>query len=265
MKGALVGGELSCRVCGLPQDEAIWGPDGTTPTYDICPCCGCEFGYEDCLPEGIRRHREKWLASATWFDPAKQPEGWSQREQIGNAPQFYFRVLPGLPGTGSPPVTFNVTGTAVHSEGFVVEFTLRTGRSWIGNFQTGPYGASGVLAVLGRADQALVLAEGQAYVVEPETATIVRSFGGLITDVFNLRDRGSMIFGNGLWFECIGADGLRWRTRRLSWDGTTEVALNGMRLRGQAANIDDTWVPFEVDVNTGEVTGGSYPPDLPQP
>jgi hypothetical protein len=163
-------------------------------------------------------------------------------------------------------VTFDVTGTGTHSEGFVVEFTCATGRKWVGNFQRGLNGASGVLDALGRTDQAIVLAKGQAYVVEPAIAVLARSFGGQITDVFSVAGRDSMIFGNGLWFECIGPNELRWRTRRISWDGMMEVALGEEKLRGRAFNpIDDTWSPFEVDLDSGEVTGGSYPPELPQP
>jgi hypothetical protein len=72
-----------------------------------------------------------------------------------------------------------------------------------------------------------------------------------------------MIFGNGLWFECVGPEGMRWRTRRISWDGMMEVSLDGKRLHGNALDLDDSWARFDVDIDTGEVTGGSYPPDLP--
>lgn len=98
--------------------------DGQSATFSICACCGCEFGYEDCLPEGVQRHRERWVANGgTWFDPTKRPASWTIEDQLSKVPRFYFRVLPGLPGTGEPPVRFNVTGMGVHSEGFVVEFT----------------------------------------------------------------------------------------------------------------------------------------------
>lgn len=36
-----------CRVCGAKQLEPPWGNDGLTPSYEICDCCGVEFGYED--------------------------------------------------------------------------------------------------------------------------------------------------------------------------------------------------------------------------
>jgi hypothetical protein len=49
--GSLLGGEMRCRVCGLRHDEAIWGVDGQSATFDICACCVCEHGYEDCSPD----------------------------------------------------------------------------------------------------------------------------------------------------------------------------------------------------------------------
>ncbi|MDB4993805.1 MAG: hypothetical protein JWM74_1237 [Myxococcaceae bacterium] len=266
MSNGNAGGEMHCRVCGLRQDEAIWGVDGQSATFDICACCGCEFGYEDCSIDGIRRHREKWISSGgSWFDPTKRPVGWTIEDQLSKVPDFYFRILPGLPGTGELPVQFNVTGTGARSEGFVVEFTCASGQKWVGNFQVGGYDKSAVLTVLGRRDHAMIIAEGQAYVVDPETRALVRAFGGQITDVVCVPDRETMIFGNGLWFECVGREGLRWRTRRISWDGMMAVSLEGERLHGNALDLDNSWSPFDVNIDTGEVTGGSYPWDLPQP
>ncbi len=261
------GGEMQCRVCGLRQDEAIWGLDGQTATFNFCACCGCEFGYDDTSPDEVRRRQGKWIATgATWFDPKKRPGDWTIEDQLSKVPRFYFRVLPGLPGTGELPVRFNFTGTGLYSEGFVVEFTCANGQKWVGNFQRGLHGESAVFTVLGRSDQAMVIAEGQAYVVEAETRALIRTFGGQIADVFYLPNRDTMIFGNGLWLECVGPNGLRWRTRRISWDGMMEVSLDGERLRGNAFNpLDDTWSPFDVDIDTGAVIGGSYPSELPQP
>jgi hypothetical protein len=70
-----------------------------------------------------------------------------------------------------------------------------------------------------------------------------------------------VIFGNGLWFEAVGPNGLQWRSRRLSWDGVRDVSVSGHVLRGDAyapEGPDGAWYPFEVDLNTGDVTGGSY-------
>jgi hypothetical protein len=258
-------GEMRCRICGLLQEAPIWGEDGGSPSWDICACCGSTFGYEDCLPEAIRANRERWLArGATWFRPDRVPEGWRAEEQLARVPAFFFRILPGLPASGAAPLSFTATGTGSHAEGVVIEFTLEDGVRWVGNFQPGMDGTSAVLAIPGRRDQAIVVAKGQGYVVEPATRNLVCVLDCTITDMFVLEARGVVIFGNGLWFECIGPAGPRWRTRRISWDGIADARVDGDQLRGQAYDpMTEGWTAFGVDIDTGEVTGGSYPTDLP--
>jgi hypothetical protein len=79
--------ERNCRVCGLYIDEAPWGEDGKTPTYDICPCCGVEFGNEDYILESVKRYRDSWLnGKMRWFEPKRQPENWKIEEQLKNIP-----------------------------------------------------------------------------------------------------------------------------------------------------------------------------------
>ena len=203
LRGYVTGGEYRCRVCGLLQPEAIWGADGQCPTYCICDCCGCDFGYEDTSVEGIRRHRERWLAGdAAWLEPDKKPSDWNRDEQLALVPAFYLRVLPGLPGTGPAPVPFSAAGIGTHAEGFVVEFTLPTSEKWVGDFQPGAGGASVALAAPDAA-QALVVSAGQGYVVEPAERALVRCFGGTISDVLFLPEQGALIVGNGLWFERV--------------------------------------------------------------
>lgn len=59
-----------CRVCGYYSEEPPWGLTGDEPTFDICPCCGVEWGYEDATQLAIERYRNAWLASgAQWYDP----------------------------------------------------------------------------------------------------------------------------------------------------------------------------------------------------
>jgi hypothetical protein len=75
-----------CRVCGLKESEPPWGEDGKTPSFNICSCCGTEFGYQDCQPSAILKQRQKWLdAGAKWFRPDKKPEHWNLEEQLSHA------------------------------------------------------------------------------------------------------------------------------------------------------------------------------------
>jgi len=72
-----------CRVCGLHQLTHPWGEDGKCPTYEICDCCGVEFGYEDITLIGIEIARSKWLANgAKWFSPEARPLGWDYKKQL---------------------------------------------------------------------------------------------------------------------------------------------------------------------------------------
>lgn len=79
-----------CRVCGCLLDEPPWGDDGATPSFEICPCCGVEFGYEDFTLEGARKHRENWLAMGSpWFDAAMRPDDWNLDVQLRSIPAQY--------------------------------------------------------------------------------------------------------------------------------------------------------------------------------
>jgi hypothetical protein len=80
-----------CRVCGFEMIEPPWGEDGCSPSWDICPCCGTEFGYEDCNLESVRKIREKWIvAGKKWFDLKKRPEKWNFDEQFANIPKDFL-------------------------------------------------------------------------------------------------------------------------------------------------------------------------------
>lgn len=75
-----------CHVCGLEQEEAPWGEDGNTPSFDLCMCCGIQFGYEDIVYEVIERYRENWIENgAEWFQPKFKPQEWDLNEQLKNA------------------------------------------------------------------------------------------------------------------------------------------------------------------------------------
>ena len=72
-----------CRVCGLEHTGFTWGFDGAKPSFEICACCGVEFGNDDSTHEGVRRAREKWMKSGyLWADPTRKPYGWQPDEQV---------------------------------------------------------------------------------------------------------------------------------------------------------------------------------------
>jgi hypothetical protein len=76
-----------CRVCGYELSVPPWGIDNNSPTWEICPCCGTEFGYEDCTPMSVRKKREEWILNGKkWFYERKKPTNWDYSIQCMNIP-----------------------------------------------------------------------------------------------------------------------------------------------------------------------------------
>ncbi|MCX5660163.1 MAG: hypothetical protein NTW19_10635 [Planctomycetota bacterium] len=94
-----------CPCCGFPGLEwpayknlgpPPWKSHGEPPycqrygdaSYDVCECCGYEFGFEDnpglgCQPISFRDYRTQWIAEGCeWFCGDRRPPYWSLREQL---------------------------------------------------------------------------------------------------------------------------------------------------------------------------------------
>lgn len=76
----------TCKVCGLYfEDYYPWEPDGKSPTFDICICCGTEFGYEDCTPESAKRARKAWIqGGCKIFNTKYLFKEWKLEESLKN-------------------------------------------------------------------------------------------------------------------------------------------------------------------------------------
>lgn len=76
---------FSCLVCGYPElDEPPYDDHGCA-LYNICPCCGVEFGYDDsnALHSELR---EKWIATGMqwWSRNISPPTNWNPLHQLKN-------------------------------------------------------------------------------------------------------------------------------------------------------------------------------------
>ena len=168
-----------------------------------------------------------------------------------------FEILSGLPAYGPTAEAFSATGPGKHREGFVVRFGANAESEWVGNFQPGLGGLSGVFEHP-NGTELIVIASGRGYIVDPSSRQCSSTFGAHIQSAFEIQDRRMIIFGNGLWFEAIGTSGRVWRSDRVSWDGMRNLSIDGLTLSGEAYDISDNWVPFELDIASGNFTGGSY-------
>jgi hypothetical protein len=101
---------------------------------------------------------------------------------------------------------------------------------------------------------------GQGYIVDPELCEVTEMFGGALFDVFRHPARGWLVFNDQeIRFLALGPDGWVWKSRRVSWDGFRDLRVEGESVRGKAWALGESWEPFEVDLDTGELVGGSYP------
>lgn len=86
-------GKYICPACGYPNlKEQPW-LDENTSSFEICPSCGIEFGYDDMAggnvqdrEEFYRQWRERWIKSGMqWWDRSRlAPSEWDPKKQLTN-------------------------------------------------------------------------------------------------------------------------------------------------------------------------------------
>ncbi len=57
------------------------------PSYEVCSCCGFEFGNDDepgtGTPVSFQEYLEEWVAyGSVWFQPERRPASWSLQMQL---------------------------------------------------------------------------------------------------------------------------------------------------------------------------------------
>ena len=176
---------------------------------------------------------------------------------------FEYNVLAGLPPYGEPALSFSDSGHQMFSEGLVVNFKFTDGTSFVGNFERGLSSYDHCIRhPNGR--HAIVIAGGEGYVIDPYARQIISLLGSAITDSFPHPSKKAIVLNNqGLSFTAIGPAGQLWQSRRISWDGFRSIQMIGTMLTGEAWKpYDEGWCAFQLDLETGEVVGGSYPEAL---
>lgn len=168
-----------------------------------------------------------------------------------------FEVLPGLPAYGPLPKLISQTGSTVYREGFVVRFLPGAEGEWVGNFQRGFCSFDGVcMHPDGR--HVLVIAGGDAYVIDPANQFVTQSFGGEVESCTSLPGNCGLLLSNPLGIELIGPQGPVWQTRRLAWDGLRVLGVSAEEVFGEARHFDDSWHAFSVRLSDGQASGGAY-------
>jgi hypothetical protein len=168
-----------------------------------------------------------------------------------------LEILAGLPAVGEPAVQFSASGMGTHREGLVAGISsVETGVSWVGNFQRGMGRYDAALAHPNGTD-AIVVAGGQIYDVDPERRFLNETFAGMVDTITPVPDLNLYVFGTSIDFQAIGPNGRVWRSGRIALDGIRSLSLEGTTLKGEAYDLGDRWLRFSLDVRSGRHTGGA--------
>jgi hypothetical protein len=87
-----------CPVCGFELVSPAWEND--SPSDEICPSCGIQFGYNDMIDNLQTRKmiyvewRKKWIEEGMKFWSTKnpfhpQPKDWDPEKQLENIPEDF--------------------------------------------------------------------------------------------------------------------------------------------------------------------------------
>jgi hypothetical protein len=113
-----------------------------------------------------------------------------------------------------------------------------------------------------RTDDLLALAGGYAYLID--TLSPERSLHlplRPVTHLLSAPTAGLILLAGFHDILALDANGIRWRSARLSWEGVTLTHVDGDHLHGAGWNMHtDREVPFTVDLATGAHTGGGFIP-----
>lgn len=181
-------------------------------------------------------------------------------DPLGFPHAYECEVLLGLPGEGPAPLAFARPSQATHSEGVVISVVPAVGERWLGNFQYGNEGASGVFA-FPNPDVLCVVARGQGYLVNADRPSVFDLVeANPIKQVLSVPERELVVFVDYTMMVAYGTDGLAWRTGHLSWDGLRITSIGSLSIDGFAWDAPaGKEVRFSVNALTGSHTGGSSP------
>jgi hypothetical protein len=75
-----------CPVCGFDGLKEPPYSQENEPSYEICPCCGFEFGFSgENDVEVFTAFRNHWLErGAKWFMQKHRPANWDMQKQLDN-------------------------------------------------------------------------------------------------------------------------------------------------------------------------------------
>lgn len=169
--------------------------------------------------------------------------------------QYTCEVLSELPGSVRSRRHFFPGGQAGGKDGPSVRVVPDGADAWIGTFA---FGGSGFTRVLSMPNPTMlcVIARGAGYIVSARTPDIWEEVAAFpITDARAIPTAGIVVFADYTELVAYGESGMKWRTKRLAWDGLKVIAVGERTLVGEYWDLDERMRRFEVDLLTGTAHG----------
>lgn len=144
--------------------------------------------------------------------------------------------------------------------GLIVEVCPNAGDAWLGVFEFGRYGTSAITGVYSSPDpeRICVVAKGNAFFVVANDPAFWESIPAVpVIDVRCIPNDDIIVFANFTNLVAYGRNGLRWRTKRLAWDGLKITNIDENYIYGEFLDIrSDRVENFYVNIQTGKHFGG---------
>lgn len=85
-----------CPVCGFDKLSEPPYDNYGYPSYEICPCCNFEFGFDDSSEnQTFKEYREKWIENGYEFNSqSEKPINWNTEkamEQLKNIDKVDYK------------------------------------------------------------------------------------------------------------------------------------------------------------------------------
>ncbi len=145
-------------------------------------------------------------------------------------------------------------------DGVLIRVRPEGGQAWLGTFAFGIFTAKGISGIFTtpNPDRVCVVAAGEAYLVSVSAPTEWEAISILpIIDVRPIRAHGIIVFANFTELVAYGQTGIKWTTRRLTWDSLKITEVTDDLIKGEYWDIlSEAMASFVVDLATGEHTGG---------
>jgi len=145
-------------------------------------------------------------------------------------------------------------------DGILVKVHPERGQAWLGTFAFGqftPKGVSGIFT-LPDPERLCVVSCGEGYIVTATMPTVWEAVQATpIIDVRPIHAQGIIVFADYTTLVAYGKTGIKWKTKRLTWDSLKITEVTDTLLKGEFWDIrSEAMTSFVVDLATGAHQGG---------